>query len=900
MLSSTPCQGARRGKDRAARSAQRTDSRGSGRTYLDGAGYVLTVLLSFVLIAPLHVPHLTPRTPSSGTPRRWAGQVIGRCSGIVLMGTVERGRGDLRRRCGRLVGLMAVGVLATTVAAAAAASRPAISAAATPTNTYVALGDSFSAGYWNPGPYLTQSGTVDSTKDDGCNRTSSAYPVAISKWLPSDKSLPSMTFMFLACTGATTTDLWSGSPAVADGLAGASGDHGEQRQLDHPYYASELSKARVVTLSIGGNDLSFARVIETCVAAPIDCGIFSPTSKAVRDLEPHIKALKSVLEDTYKKVRAAAPLAAVYVMGYPDEVPPNPSLIDKAVGCGPFEVAAAAEKDPEAGGTAVSYLATAEKNLNSAISQAAATAGIRFINPNSTTNSISFVTHTVCSTSLWFNLKFHPNVIGQSKLAVLFEASINKDSVPSGHLSGVKSVATDGNGRCVVLISGRVDCWGDNASGELGNGTVTGSAGLTDTPQAVTGITNAVSVTSDGSSYCVILASRGLDCWGDNTYGQLGNGTVGGPDGANGYDTPQPVTGIANAEAIATDGYGGGYCAVLTSGRVDCWGDNAYGQLGNGTLGGPDSYGGYDTPQAVTGVTNALSVVSHGYPSYCAVLASGAVDCWGDDGYGELGNGMDSGYSDTPQPVVGITGVVDMAGDGQSYCAVLASGGIECWGENASGELGNGMVGGPDLDQSGSQYGYDTPQAVTGITDAVAVVSDGAEDDVDPGYCAILASGGVDCWGDNPYGQLGNGTVGGPDATRYGSGYDTPQVVTGITAAVEIANDGDTTGLDAGYCAVLVSGGVDCWGYNALGQLGNGTVDGPDEAQGYDTPQAVTGLSGAMAITNDGYGGGYCAILSSSGLDCWGYNEFGELGNGTVGGPDTVQGYDTAQSVRAP
>ena len=74
---------------------------------------------------------------------------------------------------------------------------------------------------------------------------------------------------------------------------------------------------------------------------------------------------------------------------------------------------------------------------------------------------------------------------------------------------------------------------------------------------------------------------------------------------------------------------------------------------------------------------------------------------------------------------------------------------------------------------------------------------------------------------------------------------------------------------------MLATGGVDCWGYNPDGELGNGTTGGPDGPGGYDTPQAVTGITDA---DDDGDAAGYCAVLSAGGVDCWGYNLFGELG----------------------
>ena len=464
-------------------------------------------------------------------------------------------------------------------------------------------------------------------------------------------------------------------------------------------------------------------------------------------------------------------------------------------------------------------------------------------------------------------------------------------------LSGVKTVASDGDGYCALLSTGGVDCWGYNPDGELGNGTIGGpdGEGGYDTPQAVSGITNAVSVTGgddEGYGYCALLSTGGVDCWGYNGDGEVGNGTIGGPDGEGGYDTPQAVSGITNAVSVTGDD-DDGYCALLSTGGVDCWGYNPDGELGNGTIGGPDGEGGYDTPQAVSGITNAVSVTGgddEGY-GYCALLSTGGVDCWGYNGDGELGNGTiggpdgEGGY-DTPQAVSGITNAVSVTGgddEGYGYCALLSTGGVDCWGYNGDGEVGNGTIGGPD-----GEGGYDTPQAVSGITNAVSVTGG---DDEGYGYCALLSTGGVDCWGYNGDGEVGNGTIGGPDGE---GGYDTPQAVTGITDAASV------TGDDDGYCALLSTGGVDCWGYNPDGELGNGTTGGPDGEDGYDTPQAVTGITDAVSVTGDDEGGGYCALLSTGGVDCWGYNPDGELGNGTTGGPDGEDGYDTPQAVSSP
>ena len=264
-----------------------------------------------------------------------------------------------------------------------------VSEAASLPGTYVALGDSYSAGFGNPGPYLTEAGNVEpsGTTDDGCQRTESAYPVTLAKWLKGSRSpIKASNFSFLACSGATSTDVWSGSPATSTTppLAGTSLDHGEAPQLND---VGDLANAKVVTLSIGGNDLSFSTVLTSCVIAPADCNASSLLSSAVADLETNITNLKSVLVATYQQVEAEAPNASIYVMGYPDIVPPNPSPSQQTDGCGPFGA-----------GSAVSYLATAENNLNAVIASAASQAGLHYVDPNDSNpkDKNSFLGHSVC------------------------------------------------------------------------------------------------------------------------------------------------------------------------------------------------------------------------------------------------------------------------------------------------------------------------------------------------------------------------------------------------------------------------------------------------------------------------------------------------------------------------
>ena len=150
-------------------------------------------------------------------------------------------------------------------------------------------------------------------------------------------------------------------------------------------------------------------------------------------------------------------------------------------------------------------------------------------------------------------------------------------------------------------------------------------------------------------------------------------------------------------------------CALLTGGTVECWGANQFGQLGNGTTTGPDTCNAPDgcstTPVAVTGLSG-VTAISAGYGSACALLMGGTVECWGDNEYGELGNGTTIN-SATPVAVMGLSGVTAISAGFESACALLTGGTVECWGDNQYDALGNSTA---DAQTSSSM-----PVAVTGF-----------------------------------------------------------------------------------------------------------------------------------------------------------------------------------------
>lgn len=404
-------------------------------------------------------------------------------------------------------------------------------------------------------------------------------------------------------------------------------------------------------------------------------------------------------------------------------------------------------------------------------------------------------------------------------------------------------------------------------------------------------------IVGDGlGTYCAVLIPTGaVDCWGYGANGQLGDGQfyVNGPLGV---DTPTPVVGVGGSgqlsgvQSLADSNGGNGFCALLRTHRVDCWGAGSDGQLGNGRYYTSGEHGSA-APVAVKGVggtgtlsdVNGLEASSTGY---CALLASTDVDCWGDGQSGQLGNGGRSS-SDLPVEVKGVGGhglldgvesltcVTCTGGEGGAYCALLTSHDVDCWGWGVDGELGNGRF------YTAGDLGSPVPVPVKGVggTGVLSGVAHVTGDDA--GACALLTSGDVDCWGYGVDGQLGDGQ----DYQSGNDGSALPVAVKRTSGSGDLSGvaslAGTTPNEESGtdYCAVLTSGGIDCWGSGAFGQLGNGQF-----SQGADRPVAVKGtggvglLSGARSVVFDGDVGA-CAVVTDSRVVCWGYGYNGQLGD---------------------
>jgi alpha-tubulin suppressor-like RCC1 family protein len=376
-----------------------------------------------------------------------------------------------------------------------------------------------------------------------------------------------------------------------------------------------------------------------------------------------------------------------------------------------------------------------------------------------------------------------------------------------GLASGVAAISAGFAHTCALTTVGGVKCWGENYEGELGNGTTTTTGCYCiPTPADVSGLTSGVAAISNGGSAhtCAVTTAGGAKCWGLNTNGQLGNGTT------THSATPVDVMGLSSGVAAISSG-GAHTCALTTAGGVKCWGYNYDGDLGNGTI--TTNYCScVSTPVDVVGLGSGVVAISAG-SSTCALTTAGGVKCWGSNSAGALGIGTSSGPEDcgggnacstTPVDVVGLSsGVTTISAGGRHACARTEAGGLKCWGQNDSGQLGSGTT------TTTGCYCIPTPADVNGLSNGVNTVEAG-------GYhtCALTTVGGVKCWGQNLDGRLGNGTTTGPDCGGYCSA--TPVDVVGLTGkTTHILADfkqDDPQWNQPGQGYDHLSGGITAWG----------------------------------------------------------------------------------------
>lgn len=336
------------------------------------------------------------------------------------------------------------------------------------------------------------------------------------------------------------------------------------------------------------------------------------------------------------------------------------------------------------------------------------------------------------------------------------------------------SLAAGGASGCRINGStGALSCWGQNDMGQLGIGNTTTPIY---TPTAVnlgTGI-SAKQVAIGIDHACAILNDNSVSCWGNNSAGQLGQ-----PLSIPSLSSPLVVSGIL-AKAIAL-----GFehtCVITQTDAVQCWGSNAKGQLGQGQGTLQNS----STPQTISALT-AKSIKS-GYHHLCAIASDDSVKCWGDNQYGQLGNGTNT---DSPTVVgaSGLSGVIALAAGSYHSCAATASA-VSCWGRNDAGQLGTNGTSNLNLPTLAGTTSAGVSQLVAGLA-----------------HTCVLSTN-IGCWGSNASSQLSGSTAGGNSLVVVTLPVTSHSLVAGLSHTCAQGSDNQTY----------------CWGAGSSGRLGPNAV----------------------------------------------------------------------------
>ena len=445
------------------------------------------------------------------------------------------------------------------------------------------------------------------------------------------------------------------------------------------------------------------------------------------------------------------------------------------------------------------------------------------------------------------------------------------------------------NHACGLWGDGSVRCWGDNSRGQLGLGMSVNHRGDASNEMgdalAEIDLGSAVwatQVTSGADHTCALLNTGAVKCWGSNYFGQLGGDVERNPGDEPG-EMGDALVNVNLGKGRTATSIAAGYrhnCALLDDSSIKCWGKNDFGQLGLGDANDRgDSVGemGDVLPTIDLGSGRTATAVSAGLHHSCALLDDGNVKCWGRNGGGQLGQGDTQHRGDDAFEMgdvldavdlgSGVTATAIVAGVGFS-CALLVDYHVKCWGTNFYGQLGQGHSGFRG-DYPG-EMGDNLPRIDLGTGRTATAIGAG-----DRHACALLDNGDIKCWGKNTYGQLGLG-----DKNHRG---DRAGEMGDELAAVNLGTGLKAVALAVGYehnCARLDNGTLKCWGANNYGQLGLGD----SLARGYSYRQMGdnllpvnigTGLHAtaiALGVEHS------CALLSNSGLKCWGSIERGKLG----------------------
>jgi alpha-tubulin suppressor-like RCC1 family protein len=358
------------------------------------------------------------------------------------------------------------------------------------------------------------------------------------------------------------------------------------------------------------------------------------------------------------------------------------------------------------------------------------------------------------------------------------------------------------------------------------------------TPLAVAGNLTATGVDA-GYRFACAGTTSGAYCWGVAHYGALGSVT-GGLDLA----APAPVTG--GSGIVQLTARWGDACGLDADGVARCWGDNTYGEAGADST----VYWVYEARVVNTDVRFVR--IATGKYQACGLTAGGALYCWGNGA--TLGAGdvfVPSQIHPNPERVLSDRTFVEVSGGQAHTCALDDTGTAWCWGRNRDGELGDG--------QTGPTVFVTTPQQVLGGHQFVSIAAGGFH------ACGVTAAGEAWCWGDNGFGQLGNGSGGAGQVAEVNEA--TPVAVAGGHAF---------TRLFGGYfhtCGLTSDGIAYCWGNDNTGQLGIGDQT-PDRCGTEDCAWKPMAVAGDLVFSTLGAGSDVtCGVTTAGKLYCWGPKE---------------------------
>lgn len=413
---------------------------------------------------------------------------------------------------------------------------------------------------------------------------------------------------------------------------------------------------------------------------------------------------------------------------------------------------------------------------------------------------------------------------------------------------------------CALDVEGELYCWGDVQGVD---------DDLEPTPTPVYLPEPFYMVRSAHATVCGLTAVGSAYCAGSNGMGQAGNGTTG-------ADTDWgPVSGGHEFVDVGVGVQHG--CGLTAAGEIYCWGDNRFGQVGPLT---GELCGDLDCATTPTLVASGFTGLAVGGWHSCAVDAGGAAQCWGWNGYGQLGDGS-TVQSRTPVPVTGGLTFGTLEAGAVTNCGIVADGTTHCWGGNRYGQLGNGMAGGI----SG------TPVQVAGGL-AFTSIFPSRENNIYSFFCGLTADGTRYCWGGNDMAKLGVGNVTGETC---GSGNNIISCSTTPVSAGDAPRFVGVSGGRAHACGIASDGVIRCWGSKAGGALGDGSL-------GLRlSPAPVTGGSDYASIAA-GKGDHTCALTTAGAAECWGWNGSGQLGTGSTAGsavPVSVSGGLTFSALTA-